>query len=609
MRYSQNRPLKQRVEVVFLVFLALFLALALRLTWIQGIRQSEFARLASRMHVRPIPAPAKRGVVRDRNGRELAANVQAVDITANPKAVEDREGAVQAVYQLVGGDTAFYRRRLMAASHFAYLARGLDREKGLQLEARKIAGLEVRRGPKRIRPGGSLAAHVIGYTNIDGDGLEGVELAMDRHLRGKDGRIVVEVDAAGKPIPDREREEVQPVDGKDVVLTLDATIQQFAEDALARIAAEQKPESATAIVMDTRTGEILAMANLPTYDPNARGTAPVANRRNRAITDLYEPGSTFKLITAAAMLESKTNTSVYCSGGLAVGRRTIRCAKHKVHGREDLVGVIQHSCNIGAGTWGLRLGPERLHQFVQRFGFLEKSGIELRGEAVGSLAKPKKWAPIKTANVAFGQGVLGTPLQVLRAYAAIANDGIMVGPTIVRTIGGVRRAPAVPPQRVLASQDAAKLREALTKAVNEGTGTLTKIANFSVAGKTGTAQLARDGHYVKGAYISSFVGFLPASRPRIGIIVTVTWPKAHHYGGVVAGPAFREIARQTVNYLEIPPDAIGDERDGRDPATFYAWKRNGGAVAQRVAGARMSYTSGSGPSASGDGEKMGTFDE
>jgi cell division protein FtsI/penicillin-binding protein 2 len=242
-----------------------------------------------------------------------------------------------------------------------------------------------------------------------------------------------------------------------------------------------------------------------------------------------------------------------------------------------------------------------MYEFVKRFGFLEKTGIELRGEALGGLAKPKRWAAIKTANVAFGQGVTATPLQMLRAYAAVANDGIMVGPTIVHSIGGVRQLPVVAPRRVLSSPDAAKLRESLVMVVNEGTGQLSKIANYEVAGKTGTAQLARGGHYVKGAYVSSFVGFLPAARPRIGIIVTVTWPKAHHYGGVVAGPAFREIARQTVNYLEIAPDAIGDERDGRNLATFYAWKRNGGAIVQRVAGARMTYPA--------PGEKMGNFDE
>jgi stage V sporulation protein D (sporulation-specific penicillin-binding protein) len=592
MRSLQNRPLKRRIEVVFILAIACFSALALRLTWIQGIRQKHFTQLADRIHVRRIPAPAERGIVRDRKLRELAANIQAADISANPRIVTDRGQAVQAVIQLVGGNAELYQRRLSQPKPFVYLARGVPREKGQQLVSQGIPGLEVRGAPKRVHPFGPLAAHVLGYTDTDGIGLEGIELAQDRVLRGRDGHIVAEVDATQHPIPDTEREAVHPVDGKDVVLTLDANIQQFAEDALARVAEVEHPEGATAIVMDVRTGEILAMANLPTYDPNTRGSAPPENRRNRAITDLYEPGSTFKPITASAMLEAGLNTSIYCPGTMGVGRRTIHCAHGEAHGQQDLLGVIEHSCNVGAGTWGLRLGPERLYQTVKRFGFLGPTRVELRGEAVGGLAKPDKWAPMKTANVAFGQGVVVTPVQMLRAYAAIANDGVLLSPSILRSIGGVRHAPAMQPRRVMSSAHAAKLREALTLVVTGGTGKAAKIANYSVAGKTGTAQLARNGHYVHGAYVSSFIGFIPAgsagdgqeaakgaaethapapaandasrpiARPRIAILVAVTWPKAHQYGATVAGPAFREIARQTMNYLEIPPDAPGDSRDG-----------------------------------------------
>lgn len=580
----QNRPLKRRLEVVFILVLGCFVALGLRLTWIQAIKQRHFAQLADQMHVRRIPAPAWRGVVRDRRGRELAANVLGADITANPRVVADRAQAAQAVVQLVGGDMSFYERRLEQRGFFAYLARGVDRETARKLETQGIPGLEVRPAPKRIHPWGALAAHVLGYTDTDGRGLEGIELAMDSVLRGRDGYSVAEVDATGRPIPSKEREVIPPVDGKDVALTLDAAVQQFTEDALAKVVEEEKPESATAIVMDVRTGEILAMANLPTYDPEARGKVPAQNRRNRAITDLYEPGSTFKTFTAAAMLAEGLNTSIYCSGSMAVGRRTIRCAKGIAHGRQELKGVVQHSCNIGTAMWGGRLGAEKLYRYVQRFGFLEQSGIELRGETLLGLEKPKTWAAIKTANVAFGQGVAATPLQVLRGYAAFANDGILPTPTIVHSVGGERHPPKRQPRQVISSAHAAQLREALVAAVNDGTGRRAKIANYLVAGKTGTAQLARNRRYVPGAYVSSFVGFLPAMRPRIGIIVTVTWPKVHQYGGTVAAPVFREIARQTVNYLDIPPDAPGDVRDGARPETFYAWKRPSTGSVIRVAG-------------------------
>jgi stage V sporulation protein D (sporulation-specific penicillin-binding protein) len=590
MRSPQNRPLKRRLEVVFILLLACFLALACRLSGIQGIRQSHYAQLADQMQVRRSPAPHQRGVIRDTRGRELAANIQGADITANPRVVAEPDRAVQAVLQLCKGDPEFYQKRLQSDKPaperrvFAYLVRGVEREKAQQLEAQQIPGLEIRSAPRRIHPWGALAAHVLGYTDTDGRGLEGIELAQDAVLRGRDGYSLAEVDATGRPIPNKEREVVRPVDGKDVMLTLDAVIQQYAEDALEKVIQEEKPESATAIVMDVVTGHILAMANRPTYDPQTRGEVPVENRRNRAVTDLYEPGSTFKTITAAAMLEEKLPTSVYCPGSMGVGRRTIRCAHGSSHGKEDLLGVIQHSCNVGAATWGARLGSERLYKYVKRFGYFEPTGVELRGEAVLGLAKPKTWAAIKTANVAFGQGVVANKLQMLRFYAAVANDGILPAPTILKSVGGAPTAPKREPRRVMSAATAAKLREGLTMAVNQGTGKLAKIANYSVAGKTGTAQLARNRRYVPGAYISSFVGFLPATSPRIGIIVTVTWPKVHQYGGTVAGPVFREIARQTVNYLELPPDAPGDVRDGARPGSYAAWQRHGSEPATRVAG-------------------------
>jgi stage V sporulation protein D (sporulation-specific penicillin-binding protein) len=274
---------------------------------------------------------------------------------------------------------------------------------------------------------------------------------------------------------------------------------------------------------------------------------------------------------------------------MGVGRRTIRCAHGRAHDREELLGVIQWSCNIGAATWGARLGPERLYKYIKRFGYFAPTGVELRGETSSRLPKPKTWAAIKTANVAFGQGVVANKLQMLRFYAAVANDGILPAPTILKSVGGVPHVPKHQPRRVMSVQTAATLREGLTRAVNDGTGRLSKIADYAIAGKTGTAQLARNRRYVSGAYISSFVGFLPAGSPRIGILVAVTWPKVHQYGGVVAGPVFREIARQTVNYLEIPPDAPGDDRDGARIGSFAAWKQRGGALETRVAGAFSTY--------------------
>jgi stage V sporulation protein D (sporulation-specific penicillin-binding protein) len=580
-RSPQNLLLKKRLEIVFIAMMLAFVALSLRLVWIQGVRQEHFTKLADKMRRREIPAPARRGVIRDRTGWELVTNIAATDVCANPRAIGDKAAAAEALAQTVGGTQERYLQRLSKGTFFVYLARGLDRKKGLAVGAARIDGVEVRTSAKRVHPAGPLAAHILGSVDIDGRGLEGAEARFDRHLRGKDGHSVAEVDATQKVIPDTEREVVPPVNGRDVTLTIDANIQEFAEAELATLDATYHPEGATAIVMNVRTGEVLAMANLPTYDPNIRGQVPVANRRNRAITDLYEPGSTFKTMTAVAALEESIPTSAYCPGSMGIGRRSIRCAHGKSHGRVDLQRFIEQSCNVTAAILAQRMGSEKLYKHIKKLGFLEKTGIELIGEANYPLEKPKTWAAMKTANVGFGQGVVSTPLQLLRAYAAVANGGLMVKPAILGAIDGVTLPAQPAPRRVMTEATAARLRAALESVVTSGTGKAAKIANYSVAGKTGTAQLARGGVYVKGAYVSSFVGFVPASRPQIGILVAVTRPRGQYYGGVVAAPAFREIARQTMAYLEIPPDSPGDVRDGARPGSFDTWRRHGGV---RVAG-------------------------
>jgi stage V sporulation protein D (sporulation-specific penicillin-binding protein) len=477
--------------------------------------------------------------------------------------------------------------------YFVYVARAADRSRVDKLLAQHIPGLEARPAPKRIHPSGSLAAHVTGFVDADDSGREGMEAKLNHFLLGKDGVEVAEADAINRPIPDTEVYYRPPVNGGTAKLTIDANIQAFAETELHKLQEQFAPEGATAIVLDTRTGEVLALANSPTFDPNDPAKGPAQYRRNRAIQDLYEPGSTFKTMTLSAALEEQLkDTTVFCPGSKAIGTHTIRCAHGESHGRVGLREIEQHSCNIGAATIGLRLGRETLYKYIKRFGFLDKTGIELPGEEHGLVGqKPEDWPDIKTANVAFGQGVVVTPLAILRMYAAIANDGVMLPPTILMSVNGKLHHRPDPPRRIVSPQTAQTIRGFMESVVNGGTGKNAKIPSYRVGGKTGTAQLVRNGRYASGAYVSSFIGILPLAHPIIAILVAATHPtKGGFYGATVAAPAFREIARQTMAYLRIPPDAPGDYRDGANLTTFANWERRHGS--QEIAEAPPSGAAG-----------------
>jgi cell division protein FtsI/penicillin-binding protein 2 len=445
----------------------------------------------------------------------------------------------------------------------------VDRKLALRIEAlsRKepvLKGLWLEDAPMRVNPSGGDGIQTIGTVNSDEEGIEAIELKFDSILRGHNGKRTMRVNGIGEPIPESEHRIVEPVDGKDIKLTLDRDIQHYAETELAKVAAEQRPEAATTAVMDIQTGDVLAMASWPTFSPGQKKIDPQA-RRNRAVTDLYEPGSTFKVMTAAAALEYGVSTNAYCSGSRTIGKHTIRCAHGASHGAVDLRKMIEKSCNLSAGTLAERVGPTRLHHFLETMGLQSKTEIEYPGEEYGRLPDPQKrkdlWPTIRTANVGFGQGVVVTPIQLLAAYAAIANDGVYNPPRLVLEAPGVKL-PERKPRRVMTSANAAALRSHMEAVTTPGgTGTKAKIAGYSVAGKTGTAQIARNGRYGHG-YVASFIGFLPAGKPRLAILVAVWHPKAAQYGGVVSAPVFREIARQSVAYMKIQPDTPGDLRDG-----------------------------------------------
>lgn len=564
---------RKRMEAVFLLFILAAGVIGVRLFYLQSVRAADFAARAEEMSGRVIEIDARRGRIEDRNGNALALDTLAKAIIINPRVVRDPAATARRLSGLLGlgeREAAAMAERIAHSkarrSAYLKLRRGVDRRLAQQIagaverkEEPLLKGVWLEDSPVRVNPSGLDGLQLVGGVNIDGRGIEAVELMFDPVLRGHNGERRVRVDALQRPVPESGRLTEEPVDGRSIRLTIDRDIQHFLEQQVAAVAAEQSPEAVAAAVMHVRSGEVLGMANYPSLDGDVRNAGP-AQRRNRMITDLFEPGSIFKVFTAAAALEYGVNTHCYCSGRRAIGNRSVGCAHGSSHGSVDLRKMVEQSCNLAAGTLAERVGAQHMYEFLDRFGFQSRTGIEFPGEEYGRMLPPDRWRVMRTVNIGFGQGIAVTPLQILAGYAAIGNDGIYNPPTLVLDNGGLPL-PKREPRRVMTPENAAALRSHMEAVVTSGTGKAAKIARFSVAGKTGTAQIARGGRYGAG-YVASFAGFLPASKPELAILVSVWRPRRGHYGGVVAAPVFREIARRCVDYLAIPPDTPEDLRDG-----------------------------------------------
>ena len=600
-RISEPVPLEQelrrRTEVVFLTFIGALLLLAGRLVYLQGFRAGDFLEQARRFQERTFELPARRGAILDRSGAEMAIDIPLKSVAIDPSRVHDPELVARRIGEILGlpqDEVSTLRGRLERLSgatvkrkvegedvdvrvRYCLVKRDVDRRAAERLleEAERDPHLKGRMWvddtPRRFYPGGRDASQILGTVMTSGQGrlrsgADGIERRFDRHLAGKPGVITARVNALEKPIPETAREVRSPVDGQNVQLTIDRDIQHFVEEELERTAAERKPDSITAVVMEVATGNILAMANWPTFHPEDRPHVddPRTNPcRNRAVSDLFEPGSIFKVFTAAAALETGIQTNAFCRNSWPVSNRVVHCAHGARHGQVNLARMVEQSCNIAAGHYAQRIGRERLYAILDRFGFQSYTGIPFPAEACAKMLPPDQWRPIRTINVGFGQGIAVTPLQILTAYNAIANDGVYISPQLVAT-------PDPQPQvtrRVMSSEHAADLRRMMEAVVVTGTGKSAKIPGYSVAGKTGTAQMSDGRRYIDG-YVASFAGIVPARKPRLTILVSVTHPRVGQYGGVVAGPAFREIARRSVDFLKIRPDQPDDRRDGVDPGSF-----------------------------------------
>jgi stage V sporulation protein D (sporulation-specific penicillin-binding protein) len=431
-------------------------------------------------------------------------------------------------------------------------------------------GLIVSTQWKRAYPHGTLAASLLGFLGRDGNGLGGIERALEADLAGERGEMLVVLDGrlprSRAQIPGRSLITKQMLPGSSIVLTLDLDIQAIAEEELAAAVERAHAVGGTAIVMDPNTGEVLALASQPGFDPNEFWRYPEVSWTSHAVTSPYEPGSTLKVITACAAIEDGVmadGQTYECTGTRPVGARKVSCAQHagkRAHGTVDLDDIIVYSCNTGSATVGMELGARRLYRWLKRFGFAEETGIELAGESRGILSSPDDWSQIRVANLGFGQGIGVTPLQLLSAYCAVANGGWRVKPRLVHAVSSpigqiVYREPPKP-ERILSSATAERMRHVMTRAVEEGTGKTAQIRRRLVAGKTGTAQKPTpEAGFRSGKYIGSFAGFVPADDPKLACLVVIDEPRNGHYGSVVAAPAFRSICERALTRLRIPPSA------------------------------------------------------
>jgi cell division protein FtsI/penicillin-binding protein 2 len=559
------RRANRRVRILLVVFAAVFGIVFARTAWLQTVRADDYGQMAAKQQHQTVSIQAGRGTIFDRMGVQLAIGEDATTVYADPREVQNPRAVSLAAQKHLGVPAnALYPLLLDKRKGFVYVLRRADPKRAEALEQEGLAGLGFYSEERRVYPQGAVGAHLLGYAGLDNRGLAGLELELDKTLTGRPGRETIVRDPLGRTIDVVRSEPAR--EGRDVFLTIDHTIQANAESVLQRTVKEWHAKAATAIVLDPRSGAVLAMAVAPSYDANRYPSTPPRVQRNRGVTDTYEPGSTFKLVTVAAALSEKIVTAT-TPFRLPYSIRVADKVIHDSHprGTETLtVGqILSHSSNVGAATLGGLLGKETLAKWVERFGFGRGTGIDFPGESAGIVAPVDKWYGSSIGTVPIGQGIAVTPIQMAAAYGAIANGGVWVQPHLVASTAGGNR-PKIERRRILTESVAHQLLSMLINVVAEGTGTLAHVPGYLVAGKTGTAQKPDPvtGGYSRSRYVASFVGLVPASKPRLVILVSVDEPQGAIWGGVVAAPAFRDIAKFGLQYLEVPPDRADETLSG-----------------------------------------------
>lgn len=562
---STNYTVRKRIATLFFLFTLIFFLLGGRIFWVQFVKGAELSAKAMQNRMRDVPVESKRGIIYDRNGNELAISVSADSIYAIPAEVltskKEKEIARKLAVVLEMDEDKLYER-ITRRSSFEWVKRQVEPEKTQKLRELNLPGIGFTEESKRYYPKGTLASHILGISGVDNTGLEGIDFFYNELVGGTKGRIVIEHDAGGRPIPEATHKYIPPQDGANIVLTIDETIQYITEREVDKVFKERNAKSVSAIVMDVKTGGILAMTSRPTFDPNSYSEYPDKNRRNVAINDAYEPGSTMKIVTAAMALQEKIvspDRRYFCPGYIKVGKETVGCSNRTAHGSQTFAEVVENSCNVGFVETGLDIGIPTFYKYLSDFGFGKPTGIDLPGEASGILVNQKNAKQIDLATMSMGQANAVTALQLLNAVSAVANDGKLMQPHLVKQVidneGNIIKSiePKVVKQ-VISPEVASQLRLILEGVVSNGTGKNAFIEGYRVAGKTGTAQkVSPTGGYMANEYVASFIGFAPADKPQIACIVVVDAPQGYpYYGGWVAAPAFREIIKDSLRYLEVP---------------------------------------------------------
>jgi cell division protein FtsI (penicillin-binding protein 3) len=555
---------RRRLLALLILSILAFLAITGRLVVLQVFDAGSLDQAAARQRLTVIDLPATRGRIFDRNLGDLALSVPARAIWADPRLVRDRKATAARLSRLLGIPKAELAGRLALKSHFVYLARRIPKQTGDRIQRLRLPGVFVEVDVARRYPSGGVAAQVLGFVDAEGNGVAGIEQQYDGLLRGHEGKIQLERDPQGRAIPQGRRSLEPAVPGTDLVLTIDQQLQYVTEQALARAVRDHKAKAGSVVVMSPRTGEVLAMANVPSFDPNRiAGTKPEA-RKNRAIADVFEPGSTNKTITAAAALQHgvvtpRTETIVPDNLPLCP-EKTFHDSHSHAPELMTFADIVARSSNVGTIMTARDLGKDKLYQAELDFGYGRRSGVDLPGESPGIVRAAKDWYCTDLGTNAIGQGVAVTVLQMASVYATVANHGVLRAPTLLRgTVdarGRLAKADRKPGRRVLSAHTAKTLSKILEGVVEEGgTGTAAAMEEWRVAGKTGTARVPDTVHggYLPGAYVGSFIGFAPAERPQVVVAVVIDRPTRGYYGGSVAAPVFKEVAATALRRLGVVP--------------------------------------------------------
>lgn len=561
-----NITVKKRLIFLFVCMVLVVIGLVFRLFWLQVVVAGDLRAKAWDQLMRRDRVIAPRGDILDRNEQLLAGSASSVSILAYPTQVENKEEAARLLAPVLEMDEEDLLKRLEKKAGSVYLKRKMDEETALAVRKLDIKGIRFTVEPKRYYPHGSLASQLIGFMGLD-DGRSGLEYQYEAELKGRDGHVEFEADGRGRQITQGVQNYTTPVDGHDLVLTIDRNIQFIVEQEIERAMLELEPKAINVIAVNPRTGEVLAIAGSPDFDPNKYADYPQENWKLSPISNTYEPGSTFKLVTLASAIEEghyHADEGFFCSGSLTVAGSSIGCWRRDRggHGAIDFTEVVLGSCNPGFMTLGQRITSEKLMNYIKAFGFGQRTGIDVNGEGLGILFTPENFGPVEAATTSFGQGVSVTPLQQVMAVSAMANGGYLMKPYVVKEVKDttgtiVRQTEPQVIRRVISEETSREVVRIMELVVTEGSGKNAYIEGYRIAGKTGTAQkVGAGGRYISGEYILSFIGFAPAENPEILIYIAVDAPKfGSQWGSQISAPMYKRMMERILKYMEIPPSS------------------------------------------------------